>query len=166
MAAAKGVTVAGGGVKALVVPGKAMGAAPYSRKQIEELEAQARIYKAKGLAWMKVAGTEAAPILEGGVSKFFGDDAGAPPSGKLAGRIVAALGAKPGDLLLFVADARRRIANIALGAVRSKLGKDLGLYDAPSDGQPRFEFAWIVDFPLFEFNEEENHWEAAHHMFS
>jgi aspartyl-tRNA synthetase len=152
-AAAKGVSGLGGGVKALVVPGKA----DYSRKQIEELEAQAKIYKAKGLAWMKVAGTEANPALEGGIAKFFGDS---------AQNITAALGAKPGDLILLVADAQRRIANIALGAVRSKLGRDLGLCGPGPDGRPRFEFAWIVDFPLFEFNEEENRWEAAHHMFS
>jgi aspartyl-tRNA synthetase len=152
-AAAKGVTLAGGGVKALVVPGKA----DYSRKQIEELEAQAKIYRAKGLAWMKVTGTDAAPALEGGISKFFAESAPA---------IIAGLGAKAGDLILFVADSKRKIANTALGAVRSKLGKDLGLTGPGPDGKARFEFVWIVDFPLFEFNEEENRWEAAHHMFS
>jgi aspartyl-tRNA synthetase len=152
-AAAKGIALAGGGVKVLVVPGKA----DYSRKQIEELEAQARIYKARGLAWMKVAGSEAAPALEGGIAKFFGDG---------AQKICADLGTKPGDLLLFVADSQRRIANIALGAVRSKLGRDMNLTGPGPDGKPRFEFAWIVDFPLFEFNDGENRWEAAHHMFS
>lgn len=157
-AAAKGITLAGGGVKVLVVPGKA----DYSRKQIEELEAQAKIYKAKGLAWMKVAGTDTVPTLEGGVAKFF---AGGEPAGS-AQKICAGLAAKPGDLILLVADAQRKIANIALGAVRSKLGRDLGLTGPGPDGKARFEFAWIVDFPLFEFNDEENRWEAAHHMFS
>ncbi|MDR0689570.1 MAG: aspartate--tRNA ligase [Spirochaetaceae bacterium] len=160
-AAARGITQSGGGVKALVVPGELMGRAgksPYSRKQIEELEAQAKIYRAKGLAWMKVAGTGDAPVLEGGVSKFFGDGS---PGGALTRKILSGLEAKPGDLILVTADADRRIANIALGAVRSKLGRDLGLLDPH-----RFEFAWILDFPLFEFNEEENRWEAAHHMFS
>jgi aspartyl-tRNA synthetase len=147
-AAARGVTLSGGGVKALVVPGQAA----YSRKQIEELEAQAKIYKAKGLAWMKVGGTETEPVLEGGVSKFFADQAGG---------ISAGLGAKPGDLILMAADAQRKIANTALGAVRSKLGRDLDL--CPPD---QFAFVWIVDFPLFEYNEDEKHWEAAHHMFS
>ncbi|MDR3166835.1 MAG: aspartate--tRNA ligase [Treponema sp.] len=160
-AAEKGITLSGGAVKALVVPAGAMGLS-YSRKQIEELEAQAKIYKARGLAWMKVAasretGPEGGPVLEGGVAKFFADH---------AGEIVRGLEAEPGDLILLVADSRRKIANIALGAVRSKLGKDLGLCDPGPDGLPRFEFAWIVDFPLFEFNEEENRWEAAHHMFS
>jgi aspartyl-tRNA synthetase len=145
-AAAKGISLSGGGVKALVVPGR-MG--EYSRKQIEELEAQARIYRAKGLAWMKVSqgGT-----LEGGVGKFFASQ---------AAEIISGLGAEGGDLILIVADKRRSVANTALGAVRSKLGRDLGLCDPA-----RFGFAWIVDFPLLEFNEEKNHWEAAHHMFS
>jgi aspartyl-tRNA synthetase len=158
-AAAKGVTIPGGGVKALVVPGKA----DYSRKQIDELEAAAKIYKAKGMAWMKVvAGPDGKATLEGGASKFFlpaADGSGAPED--LAGRIINGLGAKVGDLILMVADSKRKIANVSLGAVRSKLGKDLGLCDPK-----RFEFAWIIDFPMFEFNEEENHWEAAHHMFT
>ena len=144
-AAEKGITAAGGGVKALVAKGKA----DYSRKQIEDLEATAKIYKAKGMAWMKVTGEAG---LEGGVAKFFCTN---------AGQIIKGLGAQAGDLILLVADSRRQVANTALGAVRSKLGKDLGLCDPG-----RFEFAWIVDFPMFEFNEEENRWEAAHHMFT
>ena len=140
----KDALVANGRVKAIVVPGKA----DYSRKQIDELETQAKIYKAKGMAWMKV---NAQGELEGGVSKFFPN----------AAAVVSGLGAKPGDLILIVADAKAKIANTALGAVRSRLGKDLGLLD-PSV----FKFAWIVDFPLFEFNEDENRWEAAHHMFT
>ncbi|MDR2602729.1 MAG: aspartate--tRNA ligase [Spirochaetaceae bacterium] len=151
-AAAKGVTKAGGGVKALVVPD----GASFSRKQIEELEACAKIYKAKGLAWMKVASKDGAVVLEGGVAKFFA--ARAP-------EICEALCSGPGDLILLVGDAVRKIANISLGAVRSKLGKDLYLCGA-SASEPRFEFAWIVDFPLFEFNEDEEKWEAAHHLFS
>ncbi len=144
-----GVTIAGGGVKALVVPGKA----DYSRKQIEELEAAAKIYKAKGMAWMKVAqGADGKPSLEGGASKFFTENAAA---------IIDGLGAKVGDLILLVADAKRRIANVALGAVRTKLGKDLGLCDPK-----RFEFAWIIDFPMFEYNEDEQKWDTAHHMFT
>lgn len=157
----KEALAAGGKVKALVVPGKA----DYSRKQIEELEAQAKIYKAKGMAWMKVAspapsgtgGTEASAFdrsarLEGGASKFFAANAAA---------VVEGLGAKPGDLILLVADAKAKVACVSLGAVRSKLGRDLGLLD-PSV----FKFAWIVDFPMFEWNEEENKWDAAHHMFT
>jgi aspartyl-tRNA synthetase len=174
-APAKGAAASGGGVKALVVKGGAR----YSRKQIEELEAQAKIYKAKGLAWMKVVtaaacggGGSGAPFLEGGVSKFFAGTAGAAADGALAQSIIAGLEAEPGDLILIVADSRRRVANTALGAVRSKLGRDLGLIPGP--GQPvsaarrpgDFEFVWIVDFPMFEFNEDENRWEAAHHLFT
>jgi aspartyl-tRNA synthetase len=154
----------GGAVKALVVPGKA----EYSRKQIEELEAAAKIYRAKGLAWMKV---NAEGKLEGGASKFFSGEAtpDGAPDGALASELVAFLGAKPGDLILMVADSRRKVACTALGAVRSKLGKDLGFCE-PSRGSEgfatAFEFAWIVDFPMFEYNEDESRWEAAHHMFT
>jgi len=89
--------------------------------------------------------------LEGGVSKFFADHA----------RVVQGLSAKAGDLILLVADEKKNIACSALGAVRSQLGKDLDLCDPEV-----FAFAWIVDFPLFEWNEEENRWQAAHHMFT
>ena len=136
----------GGAVKALVVKGQAEA---YSRKKIEELEAAAKIYKANGLAWIKV--TEGGAKFEGGISKFF--------EGKES-EICSKLGAEKGDLILFVAD-KYKIACTALGAVRSKLGKDLGLLN-PAE----FKFAWIVDFPLFEWNEEENKWDPAHHMFS
>ena len=142
----KDAVSSGGAVKALVVKGQAEA---YSRKNIEELEAAAKIYKAKGLAWIKV--TEGGAKLEGGISKFF--------EGKEA-EICSKLGAEKGDLILFVAD-KYKIACTALGAVRSKLGKDLGLLN-PAE----FKFAWIVDFPLFEWNEEENKWDPAHHMFS
>ena len=145
----KSGSLSGGSVKALVVPGMAES---YSRKKIEELEAVAKIYKAKGLAWMKVTGTETEPNLEGGISKFF--------EGK-AKDVCATLGAKAGDLLLFVADTKKRVACTALGAVRSKLGKDLNLCDPD-----KWAFAWIVDFPMFEWNEEENKWDTAHHMFT
>ena len=135
-----------GTVKALVVSGQAE---QYSRKRIEELEAVAKIYKAKGLAWMKVTSDAG---LEGGISKFFaGSEA----------EIVKTLGAQAGDLLLFAADAQYKTACTALGAVRSRLGKDLNLA-SPDE----FAFAWIVDFPLFEWNEDEHKWDAAHHMFS
>ena len=145
----KGGSLSGGSVKALVVPGMAES---YSRKKIEELEAVAKIYKAKGLAWMKVTGTDSEPNLEGGISKFF--------EGK-SKDVCQTLGAKAGDLLLFVADTKKRVACTALGAVRSKLGKDLNLCDPD-----KWAFAWIVDFPMFEWNEDENKWDTAHHMFT
>ncbi|MDR1654687.1 MAG: aspartate--tRNA ligase [Treponema sp.] len=172
-AAERGVALPGGGVKALLVKGRAKNGetVSYSRKQIEELEEAAKIYRAKGMAWMKVTGLPGAPVLEGGISKFFADEAGSPANGKLANDIVTSMGAEPGDLILIVADSKRKIANTALGAVRSKLGRDLRLNAADAEGVtpgggPRFEFCWIVDFPMFEFNEDENRWEAAHHMFT
>ena len=140
----KDALASGGAVKALVVKEKA----DYSRKQIEELEAHAKIYKAKGMAWMKTANG----ALEGGASKFFADN---------ASQVINGLGAQDGDLILMIADSNRNTANTALGAVRTKLGHDLGLCD-PS----YFEFVWIVDFPMFEYNEEEKKWEAAHHLFT
>ncbi len=160
----KDALAAGGTVKALVVPGKA----DYSRKQIEELEAAARVYKAKGMAWMKVAAgaagtagsTGTAPKLEGGASKFFESNSAA---------VISGLGAKTGDLILMVADAKHKVACASLGAVRSRLGKDLGLCDPsrhPEGSAARFEFVWIVDFPMFEWNEDESKWDAAHHMFT
>jgi aspartyl-tRNA synthetase len=139
----KDVLARGGAVKALVVPG----CGGYSRKQIAELEETAKACKAQGLAWAKVT----AGGLEGGIAKFYETSAEAIKSG---------LGAKEGDLLLF-AGAPKNIACAALGAVRSRLGKDLGLAK-----QGGFRFVWIVDFPLFEWNEDEKKWEAAHHMFS
>ena len=135
-----------GTIKALTVPGQAEA---YSRKKIEELESIAKIYKAKGLAWMKVASSGE---LEGGISKFF--------EGK-SKEITEKLSAKAGDLILLCADSNYKTACTALGAVRSKLGKDLCLAN-PDE----FAFAWIIDFPLFEWNEDEHKWDAAHHMFS
>ncbi len=134
----------GGTIRVLRAPG----CASYSRKQIEELEGSAKIYGAKGLAWMKV---NAQGELEGGISKFFQERREA---------VVETAGAEPGDLLLFVAD-QWKTAVTALGAVRRVLARQLGL----TDGQP-FRFAWIIDFPLFEWNEEQERWEAAHHMFT
>ncbi len=139
----KKVMEGGGVVKALVAPG----CGEYSRKQITDLEAVAKVYGAAGLAWMKV--TDAG--LEGGISKFYGEQAAA---------IRTALGARPGDLVLMVgADFRK--ACLSLGAVRVQLGKDLKLAESGD-----FKFCWIIDFPLFEWNEEGRKWDPAHHMFT
>jgi aspartyl-tRNA synthetase len=139
----------GGTVKVLAVPG----AAGYSRKQITELEDSAKTYGAKGLAWTKVSEDGA---LEGGIGKFFAER---------SSEILEAFGAAPGDLLLFVAD-KWSVACTALGAVRKRLGADLGLVSTEPGKPGDFSFAWIVDFPLFEYDEENEKWEAAHHMFT
>ncbi|MFA5468120.1 MAG: aspartate--tRNA ligase [Sphaerochaetaceae bacterium] len=142
----KTIIEAGGAVKGLKAPFSEE--LPFSRKYITALEEAAKVYGAKGLAWMKVGANE---TLEGGISKFFeGQEL----------RLIELFGAQEGDMLLFVGD-EWKVSCASLGAVRTKLGKDLNLAD-PQE----FAFCWIVDFPLFEFNEERGHWEAAHHMFS
>jgi aspartyl-tRNA synthetase len=139
----KKVMESGGVVRAMAAPG----CAQYSRAQISTLEEVAKTYGARGLAWMKVTQTG----LDGGVSKFF-----AP----VAAELRATLDANAGDLVLAVAGPWRT-ACTALGAVRSRLGKDLGLADPK-----RFHFSWIIDFPLFEWNEEEKKWDPGHHLFT
>lgn len=138
------------GLKCLVVPNCAE---KFSRKNIEALEAVAKTYKAKGLAWMKIVSAENALKFEGGISKFF--------AGK-ENEICEKLGANANDLLLFVSDENWQTACTALGAVRKQLGRDLNLYNANDE----FHFAWIIDFPYFAWNEDENHWETEHHMFT
>ena len=140
----KSVLESGGAVKAMVVKGVAD---QYSRKKITDLEEVAKRRGAKGLAWMKVSSEG----LDGGVSKFYANQADA---------ITEALGAAPGDLILLMG-ADWKTAVTALGAVRIQLGSDLSLADPE-----RFEFCWVLDFPLFEQNEETGNWEPAHHMFS
>lgn len=139
-------TLSNGGYVKYVVAPKTEGH-DYTRKYLSELESAAKIYGAHGLAWMKVEnGT-----INGGVSKFF------------AGKeelVLSETGAKDGDVILIVAQQDWKKCCNSLGAVRSRLGSDLNLI------KPGFEFCWIIDFPLFEYNEDEGHWEAAHHMFS
>jgi len=138
---------AGGAVRALVAPG----CASYSRKQISELEETARVYGAKGLAWMKV--TESG--LEGGVARFFEQ-----VRGEQGEPVAETVGAGAGDLVLMVG-ADFRTACTSLGAVRLRLADQLGLIP-----EGEFRFCWIVDFPLFEWSEDESRWEPAHHMFT
>ena len=130
-------------VKALCAPALAS----YSRKQIEVLEEHAKTYGAAGLAWMKCG----ANGLEGGVSRFY--------QGQQA-EIYRAVGAQAGDLLLLVA-APWRTACTALGAVRTELARREGL---AAEGV--FRPCFVTDFPLFAWNEEEQRWNAEHHMFS
>ena len=135
-----------GAVKAIVVPD----CAHYSRKNITDLEEVAKVYGARGLAWMKV--TENG--LEGGISKFYSEDK------ELEKEILSTLNAKKGDLILFVGSDWKTVC-ASLGAVRNQLGKDLKLIDPEI-----FEFCWIIDFPMFEWNEDAEKWDTAHHMFT
>ncbi len=135
----------GGIVKAL----NAKGCAKFSRKEIDGLTEFAKIYGAKGLAYVKVQedGSWQSPI-----AKFFTD--------KEIASIDQALKAEPGDLLLFVADSFR-ITNETLGRLRGHLGHKLGLANKDD-----YRFAWITDFPLLEWDGEARRHTAVHHPFT
>jgi aspartyl-tRNA synthetase len=135
----------GGQVKAINVKGAA---ANYSRKDIDALTEFVSVYGAKGLAWLKAEEDG----LKGPISKFFAEEE--------QQALKAKLDIQTGDLLLFVADKKSVVAD-ALGALRIKLGKDLGLID-----QSKFNFLWITDWPLLEFDEEADRYFAAHHPFT
>lgn len=136
----------GGAVQAINVKGAA---SQYSRKNIDALGEYAAIYGAKGLAWLKVDETG----FTGPIAKFFQEE-------DIQHALQERLQAEPGDLLLFVAD-KRAVVYDTLGALRNKLGKELELYK-----QDSFQFVWITDWPLFEYDEEENRYVAAHHPFT
>lgn len=135
----------GGAVKALVVK---EAAEQYSRKDIDALQDFAKIYGAKGLAWVKVT----AEGLNGPIAKFFDETTTA--------ELLETTHAEAGDLVLFVAD-KLDVVNAALANLRNKLGKELGLID---DNQ--FNFLWVTDWPLFEYDEEAGRYFAAHHPFT
>ncbi|MBT2603592.1 aspartate--tRNA ligase [Bacillus sp. ISL-53] len=139
-----GAVASGGQVKAIVVKD---GNADYSRKDIDGLAEFAAIYGAKGLAWLKVEEDG----VKGPIAKFFAED---------QEQLVSALEAEVGDLILFVADKKGIVAD-ALGALRIKLGKERGLID-----QSKFNFLWVTDWPLLEYDEEEGRYYAAHHPFT
>ncbi|WP_350299588.1 aspartate--tRNA ligase [Peribacillus frigoritolerans] len=139
-----GAVANGGQVKAIVVKD---GNADYSRKDIDGLAEFAAIYGAKGLAWLKVEEDG----VKGPIAKFFAED---------QEQLVSVLEAEVGDLILFVADKKGIVAD-ALGALRIKLGKERGLID-----QSKFNFLWVTDWPLFEYDEEEGRYYAAHHPFT
>ena len=143
------VVESGGIVKGLCAPG----GEKYSRSDIEKtLTAFAADYGAKGLAWSKVKSENGKLSLLGGSAKFFSPEA--------QQQIIEKFGAKDGDLLLFVADTEAA-ANKALGPLRCKLARDLKLYDPK-----KFEFVWVVDFPLFEWNEDQKRYDSLHHPFT
>ena len=135
----------GGQVKAINVKGAADN---YSRKDIDALTEFVAVYGAKGLAWLKVDSEG----LKGPIAKFFSEED--------AQALKATLEAAEGDLLLFVADKKKVVAD-ALGALRQKLARDLDLID-PS----LFNFLWVTDWPLLEYDEEEGRYYAAHHPFT
>ncbi len=134
----------GGIVKGIRVPN----CASLSRKEIDELVESATAKGAKGLSWMAISENE----VKSPIAKFF------TPS--QLEEIVDRLEAKPGDLLFFVADKREVTCEI-LGYLRGELADRLGLMDPL-----QFKFVWIVDFPLFEYDEEEGRLKSHHHPFT
>ncbi|WP_324292360.1 aspartate--tRNA ligase [uncultured Desulfosarcina sp.] len=134
----------GGIVKAL----NAKGCIDFSRKEIDDLTDFVAVYRAKGLAWIKVR----EDAWQSPIAKFFTDEEKA----KLAERIDMA----PGDLVFFVAD-QPKVTNEALGHLRNHIGKKLGLID-----EDAFNFVWITQFPMFEYDETEKRYQALHHPFT
>lgn len=123
-------------------------ASNYSRKDIDKLTDFVKVYGAKGLAWLKVEGNE----LKGPISKFLSDEEVKAISSKAD--------VSDGDLLLFVAD-KSSVVYDSLGALRLKLGKEMNVIDAN-----KFNFLWVTDWPLFEYDEDAGSYHAAHHPFT
>ncbi|MCK4906005.1 MAG: aspartate--tRNA ligase [Spirochaetes bacterium] len=123
--------------------------ASFSRKDIEDdFTSFVSIYGARGLAWMKVSENG----LESNIVKFF--------TPELQKQLIEKFQAEPGDLLLFVA-ATPKIVNDSLANLRVKLGERLGLIDPD-----KMNFLWVIDFPLFDYNEENKRWNPVHHPFT
>ncbi|MDX8335730.1 aspartate--tRNA ligase [Candidatus Cetobacterium colombiensis] len=142
----KSAVEAGGIVKAVVAPGVAE---QFSRKILTEYEDYAKTYfGAKGMAWIKL--TEEG--INSPIAKFFTEEE--------MKAIIERTEAKVGDVIMIVAD-RAKVVYGALGAVRLKLGKELGLIN-----NDEFKFLWVVDFPMFEYDDEEQRYKAQHHPFT
>ena len=137
-----------GRVAALCVPG----GAALSRKQIDDYTAHVARYGAKGLAYLKVnERSKGREGLQSPITKFLSDAA-------LAG-ILERTQARDNDLIFFGAD-KAKVVNDALGALRLKVGEDLGLV------RPGWQPLWVVDFPMFEWDEGARRWSAMHHPFT
>jgi aspartyl-tRNA synthetase len=134
----------GGEVKVL----NAKGCGTWSRKEIDDLGPYAARYGAKGLAWIQVKEGE----FKGPIVKFFTPEE--------IEALKERTGAEEGDLLLFSADNKKVVADV-LGALRLKIGRHLGLID-----DNKFKFAWVVDFPLLGYDEEQKRYVAEHHPFT
>src|SRR5690625_917176 len=135
----------GGTVSLINVKGQAD---KFSRRNIDELTEYVEVYGAKGLAWLKVENNE----CTGPMAKFLSDEEQT--------NILQRAEASNGDLLLFVAD-QAKVVYDSLGALRLKLGKQLNLID-----ENKYNFLWVVDWPLFEYDSELDRYVAAHHPFT
>ncbi len=134
----------GGLVKAI----NAKGCAEFTRREIDELTEFAAVYRAKGLAWIKIKEDQ----WQSPIAKFFSDDE------KQA--LIERLDLEPGDIVFFVAD-QPKVTNEALGQLRNELARRLGLID-----ENEFKFTWITHFPMFEYDETEKRYQALHHPFT
>ncbi len=134
----------GGRVRGICVPG----GAKLSRKEITACEDVCKEYGAKGMAWVKLE----ADGPKGPVAKFVG--------GAIEERLRSAFGATDGDLLVFLAD-RDSVTGPGLGELRLHVGRQLGLIDPA-----RLDFLWVTDFPLLDWDEEDERWVALHHPFT
>ncbi|MDU4929746.1 MAG: aspartate--tRNA ligase [Staphylococcus epidermidis] len=134
-----------GEIKAIVAKDAAN---KYTRKDMDALTEFVNIYGAKGLAWVKVVDDG----LSGPIARFF-EDANVETLKQLTE-------AKPGDLVMFVADKPNVVAQ-SLGALRIKLAKELGLID-----ESKLNFLWVTDWPLLEYDEDAKRYVAAHHPFT
>ena len=124
-------------------------ASSYTRKKIDQLTDIAKTYKAKGLAWMKINNNKA----EGPIVKFFSEEQ--------LERLLTKMNAENNDLLLFVSDVKYSVVCDALAAIRNHLGKELKLYNPEDLG-----LLWVVDFPMFEYDDETERYYATHHPFT
>ena len=134
----------GGSVRTITVPG----AAGYTRKQIDELIDFVKIYKAKGLASFAIENGE----YKSNILRFMSED--------IIAKVIERANAKEGDLVLFVADTNE-VVFAALGALRCEMAKRLNLIN-----KDEYKFLWVVDFPMFEWDEENNRCKAVHHPFT
>ena len=137
---------AGGSVRLINVEG---GGEHFPRKKIDKLAEFVKTYKAKGLAWTRLHGGEVTSSYQ----KFLTEEENRA--------ILERAGAKDGDLVLIVGDAKDEVVFAALGALRCECAKQLGILD-PMD----FKFLWVTEFPMFEYSEEEGRYVAMHHTFT
>ena len=141
----KNVVDNNGIINCLVVKGQADN---YSRKGLDQLTEYVKTYRASGLAYLKIADE-----VTGSIAKVVSEEE--------LNNLKEVLGLENGDLVLIVADVKKNVVKASLGALRCKLGRDLGLI---KEGQ--YELLWVTEFPSFEYSEEEGRYMACHHPFT
>lgn len=135
----------GGSVRGICISG---GAEAYTRKKIDKLTEAVKSYGARGMVWMKVSGEE----VSSSVNKFF--------TSEQLKDIADSMEAESGDLILIISD-KDKVVYDSLGFLRRHVAGEMGLLD-----DNEFKFLWVVDFPLFEYDDKEDRWSAMHHPFT